>query len=149
MAACVASSTRATLNRKLLIRVAPTFMGGLTNEVEAEDTKSHCTKEGKGIVQVSEQGIQEGCHGWVHKDVEQDLQQPADAETHPHHTKEKLEVLGRPRNSRIMSRGRATRPAPQNTINSSHPAVTLTRLCRDILSNQCWEQQPDPEIKHT
>ena len=36
-----------------------------------------------------------------------------------------MQALGRPRNSRIMSRGRATRPAPQNTMNSSHPTVTL------------------------
>lgn len=31
--------------------------------------------------------------------------------------------LGRPKNSLIMSKGSATSPAPQKTMNSSHPAA--------------------------
>jgi len=80
---------------------------GLTNEVEAEDTKSHCAKEGEGVVQISEQGVQEWCDWWVHKDIEQDLQQPADAENHPHHTEEKLEVKDDDRHCPCIVRIRA------------------------------------------
>lgn len=64
----------------------------LTNEVEAEDAKSHCAEEWEGVVQVSEQSVQEWCNRRVHKDVQQDLKQPADAENHPHQPKEPLEV---------------------------------------------------------
>lgn len=64
----------------------------LTNEVEAEDAESHCAEEWECVVQVSEQSVQEWRDRWVHKDVQQDLKQPADAENHPHQPKEPLEV---------------------------------------------------------
>ena len=37
-------------------------------------------------------------------------------------------ALGRPKNSRIMSMGSATSPAPQNTMNNSQPVITPTQL---------------------
>ena len=67
---------------------------GFTYEVEAEDTKSNCAKEGKCTVQISEQGVQERRDWRIHEDVQQDLQQPADAENHPHKTKETFQPEG-------------------------------------------------------
>ena len=64
----------------------------LTNQVEAENAESHCAEEREGVVQVSEQSVQEWCDRRVHKDVQQDLKQPADAESHPHQPEEPLEV---------------------------------------------------------
>ncbi len=36
-----------------------------------------------------------------------------------------MQALGLPRNSLIMSKGNATSPAPQNTMNNSQPASSI------------------------
>ena len=45
--------------------------------------------------------------------------------------------LGRPRNSRIMSRGSATRPTPANTMNSSHPAPPTLQIYLMVHGSLC------------
>ena len=63
-----------------------------TYQVEAEDGKGQSAKQGEGIIEVGEQGVQEGGDWRVDEDVQQDLQQPADAEHHAHNAKEALQV---------------------------------------------------------
>ena len=65
-----------------------------TYEVEAEDAKGHRSKQGKGAVQLGEEVVEEGRDRGVHKDVEQDLEQPTDAEHNPHDTKDAFQVEG-------------------------------------------------------
>ena len=65
---------------------------GRTYEVEAEDAKGHCSKQREGAVQLDEEVVEEGGDRGVHKDVQHDLEQPADAEHHSHSTKDALQV---------------------------------------------------------
>ena len=66
----------------------------LTNQVEAEDPKRYRPKQGERTVQICEQCVQERSDWRVHKDVEQDLEQPADAEYHSDNAKKTLEPEG-------------------------------------------------------
>lgn len=65
-----------------------------TYQVEAEDGKGQSAKQGKGVIEFGEQGVQERSDWGVDKDVQQDLQQPANAEHHAHKAKEALQVEG-------------------------------------------------------
>lgn len=63
-----------------------------TYQIEAENAKSHGAKEWESAVQLDEQGVEERRDRGVHKDVEQDLQKPADAEANPHNPKGAFQV---------------------------------------------------------
>lgn len=66
----------------------------MTYQVEAEDPKGQGAKQREGSIQTGEHGVQERSDWRVDEDVQQDLQQPADAEHHTHNTKQALQIEG-------------------------------------------------------
>lgn len=75
-----------------LVDVHASCEHSLTYQVEAEYPKGQSAKQREGIIQSGEHGVQEGRDRGVHEDVQQDLQQPADAEYNSHKTKGALQV---------------------------------------------------------
>lgn len=75
-----------------MILARPREFGGHTYEIEAEDAKGHGSKEREGAVQLDEEDVEEGRDRGVHKDVQQNLKQPAHAEHNSHNTKDALQV---------------------------------------------------------
>ena len=59
---------------------------GRTYQVEAEDSKEKCPKEGEDAVELDEGCVEEGCQRGVYKHIQHHMQQPAQCEASAKHS---------------------------------------------------------------